>query len=116
MTKNKSTNFKSFYFEKKDKTNFENIFEKFYKNGHWGDIEKDKIKSQQFDWYLKLKKMIEEKDWESLFMSVENRDYRVSREIVSNLININIRKKAGKIIKKKLQDFFLNNENKEKNK
>lgn len=108
----KKLNFKAFYFETKDKKTFEKIFEKYYKNGHWGKIDKEKIKSQQFDWYFKLKRMVEERDWESIFMSVENRDHKVSREMVSKLTNINIKKKAGKIIKQRLQEFCLNkNEN-----
>lgn len=99
--------FKEFYFKSKDEKTFNIIFEKWYNRGHWGVIDKQKIKTQQYDWYMKLKKMINEKDYGSLLMSVEHRQNKVSREMFSILTNINIKKKTTKIIKEKLKDFCL---------
>jgi hypothetical protein len=101
------TKFKDFYFSSKDKKTFNTIFEKWYNRGHWGKINKEQIKKQQYDWYTKLKKMIKERDYDSILMSVENRQNKVSREMFSKITNINIKKKAGKIIRKKLKEFCL---------
>lgn len=97
--------FKEFYFHSKSEKTFNCIFEKWYNRGYWGKIERDRIKQQQHDWYIKLKKMIEEKDYAGILMAIENRDNKVSREMFTRLTKINVKKKTSKIIREKLKQF-----------
>lgn len=103
----KNNKFKEFYFKQKQEKVFENVFEKWYSLGYWGSIDKDKIKNQQHSWYQRLIKLIKEKDYHSLLLSVENRDNKVTREMFSKLTNIDIKKKKIEYIKEKLRDFCL---------
>ena len=51
---------KKFYYKNKDNKLFNSIFEKWYNRGHWGNVDKEKMREQQFDWYKKLKQIIED--------------------------------------------------------
>lgn len=100
--------FKEYYKEEKDENIFENTFNKFYKHGHFGCVDKDEIREQQKDWFFKLKTIIEEKDYGSLMTVVGHRDSKLTREWFTKLTKINIKKKKVAIIKEKLKEFCYN--------
>lgn len=100
--------FKKYYNENKSENIFEHTFDKYYKRGHFGNINRDEIKKQQKDWFEKLKQIIEEKDFGSLMTVVEHRDSQVTRELFTKLTNINIKKLKAKIIREKLRKFCFN--------
>lgn len=100
--------FKKYYNEHKDDIIFEKTFDKFYKRGHFGKIDRDAIHTQQRDWFLKLKKIIEEKDYGSLLSVVGHRDNQVTREFFTKLTKINIKKKKVNYIKERLKEYCYN--------
>ena len=100
--------FKEYYKKDKDESIFENTFDKFYKRGHFGKIDRDEIRTQQKEWFLKLKNIINEKDYGSLMTVVGHRDNQVTREFFSKLTKINIKKKKVKYIKERLKEFCFN--------
>lgn len=101
--------FSDFYKNKKYDKIFEKTFDKFYKRGHFGDIERDVIRKQQKEWFLTFKQIIEEKDFGSILDVVKDRDHnQVTREFFTRLTKINIKKKKIKYIKEKLKEFCFN--------
>jgi predicted NUDIX family NTP pyrophosphohydrolase len=102
------SNFSEFYYEHKDLRSFNNIFEKWYSKKYWGEIEKNKIKKQQLEWYLKLKKIIEEKDVDGLFFVVSNWENCVTRDLVSEMLGINIKRGTVDLIKERIENKILN--------
>ena len=97
--------FKEYYKKDKDEIIFEKTFDKYYKRGHFGEIDRETIRQQQRDWFKKLQKIIEEKDFGSLLLAVEHRDNQVTRELFTKITKINIKKQKAKIIKEKLRKF-----------
>lgn len=102
------SNFREFYYKRKDILLFNSVFEKWYNKKYWGEIDKDRIKKQQFDWFLKLKKIIECKDYDSLVFAIGNFENNVTRELVSKLIKINIKRVSVDIIKERIKKKMLN--------
>ena len=100
--------FKKYYTEQKDDIIFEKTFDKFYKRGHFGKIDRKEICKQQKDWFLKLKDIINEKDYGSLMTVVGHRDNQVTRELFTKLTKINIKKKKVNYIKEKLKEYCYN--------
>jgi hypothetical protein len=97
--------FKDFYFKSKSEKTFDTIFEKWYSRGYWGNVEKEKIKEQQHDWYTKLKKIIEERDYSGILLVIENRENKVTRDMFTKLTKISIKKKKTEIIREKVRKF-----------
>jgi len=100
--------FRNYYNEQKDDIIFEETFDKFYKRGHFGKIDREEIRVQQKDWFIKLKKIIEEKDYGSLLTVVGHRDTQVTRELFTKLTKINIKKKKVNYIKERLKEYCYN--------
>ena len=100
--------FRNYYNKRKYDVIFENTFDKFYKRGHFGKIDRDIIHEQQKGWFLKLKDIINEKDYGSLMTVVGHRDNQVTRELFSKITKINIKKKKVKYIKEKLREYCFN--------
>lgn len=100
--------FKNYYNEQKDDILFEKTFDKFYKRGHFGKINRDEIRTQQKDWFEKLKNIIQEKDYGSLLTVIGHRDNQVTRELFTKLTKINIKKKKINLIKEKLKEYCYN--------
>jgi hypothetical protein len=107
MKSNVRKSFKNFYIHEKHEYIFEKIFNKYYKRGHWGEMREDLIREQQKDWWEKLKGLIENRDYGSLYMAVNHRKNMVSREMFSKLTGINIKQKTSKIIQETLQEFCI---------
>jgi hypothetical protein len=103
MTNN---SFKKFYETSKGPEYlFEKVFNKFYTRGHWGKIDRDMIRNQQWDWFNKLSIMIESKDLEGLIQSLSHRDCKVSRDMFEKLTNISLHKMKSKLVEKELTKF-----------
>jgi len=100
--------FKKYYNEQKYDVIFEKTFDKFYKRGHFGKIDREEIFKQQKDWFFKLKDIIIEKDYGSLMTVVGHRDNQVTRELFTKLTKINIKKKKVDYIKERLKEFCYN--------
>jgi len=100
--------FREYYKQDKDEIIFENTFDKFYKRGHFGTIDREVIREQQKDWYSKLKTIVEEKDYGSLMTVMGHRDNQVTREFFTKLTKINIKKKKVEQIQEKLKEFCFN--------
>lgn len=97
--------FKNFYTGLREDELFNLLFEKYYSRKHFGNIDKDKIKFQQKEWYKKLKTIIEERDYHSLFLVLEDRNNKVSRDFFHAFTGINIKKKSSKNLQKILEKF-----------
>ena len=100
--------FREYYKKEKDEVIFENTFDKFYKRGHFGKIDRSEIRKQQKDWFLKLKTIIQEKDYGSLMTVVGHRENQVTRELFTKLTKINIKKKKVEYIKERLKEYCFN--------
>jgi hypothetical protein len=108
--------FSEYYKEQKDDIIFEKTFDKFYKRGHYGKMDRVEICTQQKEWFLKLKTIIQEKDYGSLMTVVGHRNSQVTRELFSKLTKINIKKKRAEYIKERLKEYCYNEVIKKKRK
>jgi hypothetical protein len=99
--------FKEYYHNnKKDTILFERIFEKFYKKGYFGDIDKENIRIVQYEWYKTMKKVIREKDAFILFQSLTNKENHISREYFSKLTGIDVRHKTKEVVVDVIKEFL----------
>ncbi len=94
----------------KDQNLFESIFEKYYANGFFGNIEKKVIKEQQSSWCIKLCDMIQRSDLDCLSECLESRDSKPSREWISVIISNDILADSRSVISEKLQVVFSEGE------
>jgi hypothetical protein len=85
---------------------FESVFEKYYINGFFGNIDKQVIKEQQISWCVKICSLIESKDINSLVDCLESRDAKTSREWVSKIISNDILVDSRQLINDKLTAIF----------
>lgn len=102
--------FKEYYKKDKNDLIFEKTFDKFYKRGHFGKIDREEIREQQKKWFDTLQKIIEEKDYGSLLTVVGHRDAQVTREFFTKITKINIKKLKVKKIQEKLKKFCFDEE------
>ena len=87
---------------------FESVFEKFYKKGYFGKIEKDLIKESEKDWFEKFSRMLMEKRFEDLKGILCSYESKISREYFSGITNIDIRYKNKEDITSILEEYLGN--------
>lgn len=83
---------------------FESVFNKYYKKGYFGKIDKTQIKNQQKSWFDKFTKIVESKDIDSLLFILGSRDSLCTREWFSRFYGVDIVEKSMKDISKIAQD------------
>jgi predicted AAA+ superfamily ATPase len=93
--------FKEFYKAKYDEKTeiFESVFEKNYAKGCFGNIKKDVIKEQQFNWFNKFQMILEEREIPNILSILANRDNVCTREWFSRIYNTDILEKSREEIK-----------------
>ena len=99
--------FLSFYnLQRKDKI-FERTFNKFYKSGYFGKIDRTLIESDQREWFDRLINLIKEKDGEELFAVMESFESKFSRECFDKIVGTNIKYKDRSIVKAEIKKFIM---------
>lgn len=99
--------FLSFYnLQRKDKI-FERTFDKFYKGGYFGNIEKSLIKEDQRHWFNTLILLIEEKNGDELFVAMESFESKFSRECFDKIVGTKIKYKDKSIVKSEIRKFIM---------
>jgi hypothetical protein len=73
---------------------FEEVFERYYKKGYFGSIDKELIKEDQKDWFDKFVRMLVEKRTESLTSILGSYENKISREYFGGITNIDIKYKT----------------------
>lgn len=99
--------FLSFYnLQRKDKI-FERTFNKFYKRGYFGKIDRSLIESDQREWFDRLINLIKEKNGEELFAVMESFESKFSRECFDKIVGTNIKYKDRSIVKAEIKKFIM---------
>lgn len=99
--------FLSFYnLQCKDKI-FERTFDKFYKNGHFGSLDKILIKEDQKEWFDKLVTLIKDKNGAELFAVMESFESKFSRECFDKIVGTKIKYKDRDILKNEIRKFIM---------
>lgn len=93
---------------------FESVFERYYSNGFFGNIDKKVIKEQQIQWCMKICKLVESADIDTLCECLESRDAKTSREWVSVIIATDILADSRSDIRSKLSKILSEETTKEK--
>ena len=70
---------------------FESVFESNFQADYFGiDLDKTSCKIQQWDWFCDVVEMIVDGKTDALFDVLHKREYKITREYVSKIINKNI--------------------------
>lgn len=99
--------FLSFYNLQRSDKIFERTFNKFYKSGHFGDIERSIIKEDQRQWFNTLVSLIKSNDGDELFAVMESFESKFSRECFDKIVGTKIKYKDRSIVKSEINKFIM---------
>lgn len=84
--------------QEKYNTIFENIFEKHYNKGYFGNIPKEEIKETQYKWFCRLVHSICENKHEDIIPFITNHNNKITRKYFSKITGNDINLKGKKEI------------------
>lgn len=99
--------FLSYYNIQKKDAIFESVFEKYYSAGYFGDINKDIIKSDQYEWFNRLVQLIQNKNSNELYAVMESFENKFSRECFDSIIGSSIKYKSRKDIRTTIEKYVI---------
>lgn len=99
--------FLSFYNLQRKEKIFKKTFNKFYKSGYFGKIDKPLIEADQREWFDKLTNLISDKNGEELYAVMESFESKFSRECFDKIVGTNIKYKDRSIVKAEIKKFIM---------
>lgn len=89
---------------------FEDIFQKYFELGHFGEIEKNLIQKYQYLWFLKLLSFINERNENELIYALTDSEDKVTREWFALLTGYNIKYQAKRKAIEMIREFIYGKE------